>query len=244
MRKTEPIKVINQKSDTSLFQVVETHPAFVQASFSRRQGHPGKLYGSNLDHHHTHVTLEVKRSELVHDLSRDWHFSKELLIEVDFSAAQFAELITTMNVGSGVPCTLRFNSKEGKIPGLPEDTSTESERIEESFNANLAEKVKRFEEYEKQIAEILKKKSIGKADREQIKSMVYQARRFFIDSAPFAATSLVEVKEKLVSSAKAEIEASLMDMITKTGIQTLKGKSYESFRDDNDADGFKLPSKS
>ena len=241
MRKTEPIKVTHEKSDAYSSSTVESHPAFGQASFSRRQGYSGKLYGSALDHHDTHITLTVHKSELIHDLSSDWYFRKEPLIEVNFSASQFAELITTMNVASGVPCTLRYTSDEGSIPGLPDDTLTESNRIEEAFNSQLKEKVEKFKEYEKEISEILKKKNIGKADRDRIQTCINQASRFFTDSAPFAVVSMVEAKDKLVSSAKAEIEASLMHAITKAGIKTLKGETHEDSKPGPDPKPPSLP---
>ena len=243
MRKEEPVQYSYEKPPHagSEARTVERHPAFGQASFSRRQGHPGKLYGSNLEDHHTHVALEIKRSELVHDLSHDWFFPGDLLIEVNFSAAQFAELITTLNVGSGVPCTIRAVKGEGYVPAIPEEVRTESERIEESFKQKLKERVGKLREYEQSISEILSKKSIGKKDREQIKNLVYQARRFFVDSAPFAVSSLYEAKEKVVTSAKAEIEAFLTNAIVTAGIKTLKGKSYEDYNSDSDIASSALP---
>lgn len=231
-RQEQPINVTKRDKPGSREAIQEEHPAFGQVSFSRRQGHPGKLYGSSLDNHQTFITLEVKRSELEHHLSRDWYFSRDLLIEVDLSAAQFAELLTTMNVGSGVPCTLRYVRGEGAIPEIPQDKKTEAERIEESFNADLKDKVESFKDIEQRIGQILEKKSIGKQDRADIKSMVYQARRFFVDAAPFAVKSMVEAKEKVVTSAKAEIEAFMMHIVTKTGLKALKGQQVKGELDE------------
>lgn len=238
MRKEEPITYKYERENTNDVRTVESHPAFGQARFARKQGNPGKLYGSNLDRHECFITLEIHRSELIHDLNHDWYFPCDSVVDIDFSAAQFAELLTTMNVGGGVPCTLRYIHGEA-IPAIPQEVQTESERIEESFKRALSAKVEQLAEFEKEVAEILEKQSIGKKDRVRIKNLMYQARRFFTDAAPFAVSSLYEAKEKVVTSAKAEIEAFMTNAIVRAGILQLKGKSYEEFSNDsaiNDTD--------
>lgn len=37
----------------------EKHPSYVMVGFSRRQGNPGRLFGSALPHHQTYITLSV-----------------------------------------------------------------------------------------------------------------------------------------------------------------------------------------
>jgi len=52
----------------------------------------------------------------------------------DLSAAQFAELLTTMNVGSGVPCTRYI---EGKRIQDPPDMKLEVEKVQDSFKQDM-----------------------------------------------------------------------------------------------------------
>ena len=228
MRENEDITVTEEREGS-----VEKHPAFVQVSFSRRQGRPGKLYGSNLDNHQSYITLTISNSERNHSSSHDWYFGRKPICEVDFSAAQFAELITTLNVGSGVPATLRYIEGRGSVPGLPDTVKTEAERIEDTFNKNLEDSVSQLEQYEKDIRALLEKKSLTKKDRESIKIMVSKARRVFTDSAPFAVSSMVEAKETVVQSAKAEVESFMMNAITKAGLKTLREESSEKLLVEN-----------
>ncbi len=69
----------------------KTHPAYGHAVFSRVQGQI-KLFASPLAYHNEFITLTISRSELRHDLSRDWRHPTKELIEVAFSPAQFAQV--------------------------------------------------------------------------------------------------------------------------------------------------------
>ena len=234
-KKTEEIKRIKTEPSGSC----EIHPAFGQASFHRVQGNPGKLYGSNLEDHHTFIDLEIKTSERHHNLARDWYFASDPIVRVTFSAAQFAELLTTMNMGGGIPCTLNYVTPDGGgiIPKIPLDQETEAERIEEEFKAKLADNVRDLKENEEKVNEILEKKIIGKKYRATIKNLMYESYRFFVDSAPFAVQSLVEAKEKVIVSAKAEIDAFLTNVVQRVGLEAiteqsklLKGKRNDKAR--------------
>jgi len=55
-------------------------------------------------------------------LNRDWFHKKKHLIEVEMSQTQFAEMITSLNVGDGVPCTIRYLPDKHRIEDPP-DTS-------------------------------------------------------------------------------------------------------------------------
>ena len=108
-----------------------THPAFAQITASRVSGH-SILYGSDFDHNH-YVTISISRSELCRNLSNDWYHSREELIEVALSEAQWATFVSSMNQGSGVACTLQhFNGK--MIPQLPETVNRKAQ-----FNGDLKE---------------------------------------------------------------------------------------------------------
>jgi len=219
MRKTEKIKKI--KAIGTGYD--ESHPAFATAVFTRCTGGNPKLYGSHLADHANTIVLTLYSSMRNHHLNTDWYLTRKKIMEVEFSSAQFAELMTTMNVSSGTPCTLR-NLDGEIIPGLPQNIVTESERVEDSFKENLREHVASMEQVEAQVAEILQKKNIGKADRSTIQRLVNTAKRFLSDAAPFAVQCFSEAKVKVVSSAKAEIDAFMTHAIQSAGIKALKEK--------------------
>lgn len=95
---------------------VSTHPAFAQIAVHRVSGRTN-LYDSDFGHN-AFVTISVRRSELHRSLSQDWHMADSELIEVAMSESQWATFVSSINMGSGVPCTLQaLNGKE--VPGLP-----------------------------------------------------------------------------------------------------------------------------
>ena len=87
--------------------IVTTHPSFGIAKFSRHScSHPQSLFGSSIGHENT-ITLTISRADHIRsDSSYDRYYEKGQIIEVEMSAAQFAEMITTMNMV--VVCQLRF----------------------------------------------------------------------------------------------------------------------------------------
>jgi len=77
----------------------ESHPSYGMVSFNRQQQTPpANLFGSSIKHQ-TLISLTIRRGTKERDLSRDWYFGGEELIEVLLSPNQFAEAITHMNMG-------------------------------------------------------------------------------------------------------------------------------------------------
>src|SRR5690348_7418858 len=92
------MEAINQRERSS-------HPSFGQIQFTRTNGN-ARFYGSELNQAH-YVEMTVHPSEVERELSRDWFYTEGApLIKVRLSQNQFAELITSLNMGSGVPCTV------------------------------------------------------------------------------------------------------------------------------------------
>ena len=181
------------------------HPAYGHAVFCRTQGHI-KLFASPMDHHREFITLKISKSELRHDLSRDWRFPTDTLIEVAFSSAQFAQLLTTMNVGEGAPCTIQFIKGEGSIERIPEEEATESERIKEGFASDIKGVLKLIRTYRKNIEAILEKRNIGKGDRETIQSALQQIQQHVECNWPFVVEQFQRATTKVETAAKAELD--------------------------------------
>jgi len=79
------------------------HPSYGQLSFNRVTSHAGvALYGSDLKHN-TIIKMELKHSVKRRGINHDWYFGNQTITEVTMSQNQFSELITSMNMGDGVP---------------------------------------------------------------------------------------------------------------------------------------------
>jgi len=84
------------------------HESFAMLGITRSScSFSQNLFGSSIQHNHT-IRLKIAPAKIDQMLNRDWfHANTKPYIEVEMSYSQFAEAITSMNVGDGVPVTLR-----------------------------------------------------------------------------------------------------------------------------------------
>ncbi len=202
----------------------ESHPCFGTARLSRAQG-SANLFGSVMHGAQHFVSLTISRAERHHEYSSDSYYDRDELIEVWMTNDQFAELITTWNMGNGVPVTLR-RVRDGKLKSVPEiggDDESESKRAEDLFNDKLSDVVAEFRNNYDALKEILNKKgAINKVERAKIEKIFWSVERWFDDSAPFACSTFVKSTERIVSKAKREVDAFVSGVIHKTGLDALK----------------------
>jgi len=91
---------------------ITEHPSFALMQFVRVQGGDNILFGSSIKHDNR-IMLRINRSEHCRNFHKFSYYPKEKYIEVEMSESQFAEAITSMNMGTGVPVTLRsLNGKK------------------------------------------------------------------------------------------------------------------------------------
>lgn len=207
------------------------HPSYGLVQFSHRHGSP-KLFGSALNQHLTqnYVTLSIRKATLIREEGNpDRHYGSISgdLIEVNMTAAQFAELLTTMNIGMGVPCTIsRLNNQRVEDPpALP----SEAENLREDFKISLEKHVKELQdETLPRIREIVAKKNLNKADQAEILAAFQRVVRQAVDNAPFALDLFQESTEKVVAAAKTEIDAFMRAAVVQAGLEALQGKGTET----------------
>jgi len=199
----------------------ESHPSYALAGFSRVTGSM-PLFQSHVQCQ-SMVMLRIAPAEVEHHLGRDWvHRSGKQYIEVAFSPAQFAQLLTTMNVGDGVPCTIiRY---EGKGVEEPPSQVPEATKVRETFKKDIEQLIANLGKICDEQEEILSKPRINKADKEALRDITYRTYRWISDSAPFLAECFGENIGKVVTQAKAEIDNFLTTVAIQTGLAELKKK--------------------
>ena len=84
---------------------VSEHPSYAMARFSRISGGYRSLFGSSIQSQQT-ITLTISKASHDRNYSNDYFHSKKEIIEIEMSANQFSELITSFTMGSGVPVTI------------------------------------------------------------------------------------------------------------------------------------------
>ena len=216
----QPVEVEDRRDSSPLEDITYKHPSYGLIQISRITSNKNhSLFGSSINHQHT-IVLRVNHARKHRSLSRDWYMDCDLpVVEVEMSAAQFAEAITSLNVGSGVPCTIR-SINDTFIEFAPEKTKTEEHSDE--YAEQLSKAIVELNEAKKEIDEILKKKSINKSDKHIISNALHRFVSFATRNSEFYKKQFDKQMEKTITEAKAEIESFVLNTTTKLGLEAMK----------------------
>lgn len=198
---------------------VEKHPAYATIRFSKLYG--GKdipLFGSNIKHANI-IRMELRHAEEIRVLNGDKIYGSKPIITVDMSYSQFAEAISSFDLFEGVPCTLRYTEKDGCIE--PPQFKSKTEIFENEFSEHLQSFEDDGEELMSKIEDILNKKSIGKADKDELVKMVSKYITNVTDNSEFIYERFNESMDKTVTQAKNEVEAFTQNRLDSIAKQVL-----------------------
>jgi len=197
----------------------EKHESYGVVRFSRCSGQP-RLFKSDIQGGNF-ITLEISSAIVDHHLSRDWVHEDKKLIEVYLSPSQFSELLTTMNYGSGVPCTIRYLN--GRATDTIPNRDSEEKIISDNFKSKMSELSKKMKSDVTDIENLLNSgKTLNKKDKEDLLWKYKKIVQEVESNMPFVLDQFQESVEKTVIQAKAEIEAQINNVIHRTGLDSLK----------------------
>lgn len=187
----------------------ESHPSYGLIGASRVSGNAA-LFQSDIKHQH-YVIIRINTAERARDLHRDWPVAAHMVTEIAMSQAQWAEFVSSMNQGDGVPCTFIY-----KPAG-----DFELERVEQPpFNSRLALHTKEVRDTAKRSTKdiedayetVAKAFADGAGRKEMREALSWLGTKIghFPSNAEFATKSLNEHVEQTVAKAKADIEAHVL----------------------------------
>lgn len=191
-----------------------THPSYATVAVHRVTGRT-ELFDSALEHQH-YITLSVRKAEKFTDGSHDFIMSRDEYIEVAMSETQFARMITSLNMGSGVPCTLQhFDGKQVEQPLKEDMLNTHRDMVEDKLKGimdrqdALGSKVRKWRDTKhrptlKELDDLAE--SLECASQHFESNMRYYARCF------------EEHMEKVVAEAKTDVEAHALATTGRLGI--------------------------
>lgn len=196
------------------------HPSYGILHISRTSGGTSaiRLFGSPLATHYGTIRLTISKGKWSHGLHYDRYFgmNKEF-IEIEMSAAQFADAITSLNIGSGTPCTIRY--VDGKRVENPPEHATEAEHIRENFEGSLDKYKEKARTYRKKIEELTGKLS-AKA-KEEIRVALDVMEQQLGSNVPFVVKQFQEATTRITTAAKAEVEAFVTGVVRAAGLQSI-----------------------
>lgn len=212
--------------------VVRSHPAFGCIGASRGQygGGGTRLYGTDLKHQTT-ITIRIQTSEEELSLHRAWRSGRKHLIEVELSEAQWASFVSSLNVGEGVPCTLRRRENEPQIVGIAD--APLKEKVSEDISKTIASHMTKLNEA-MQLVNDMKEGKVGLTKKvvNELWSLMLQGVEYVPGAMEFAAKSLEEHFEKVGTEVRAEIEAHIQVMAMRGLIERNMAPSIAGPSDD------------
>lgn len=200
--------------DTEKFK----HPSFGQIQFNRSNGNNTSFYGSELPQDH-YISMEVHTSEINRELTQDRYYNREQILRIRMSSGQFAEMLTSMNCGSGVPCTIE-RLKGEKIPELPMQESRK-EFVHRKFEDIMKMFANSIRENQKKAKEIVKKKTLSKQDIHDLTHQLEWLTMEVESNIPFFAKCFQETMDEVVFEAKTEVENAIQHKINVLGLNAL-----------------------
>jgi hypothetical protein len=142
-----------------------SHESFGQIQFNRSNANGTHFYGSELPQDH-YISMEVHHSEIHRELTQDRYYNRGQVLRIRLSSGQFAEMLTSMNCGSGVPCTIeRIEGR--KIGELPMQESRK-EFVHRKFEDRMKMFGDTIRERQNKAKELVKKKTLSKDDMHQL----------------------------------------------------------------------------
>lgn len=195
----------------------ETHESWLLISASKVQSSGTWLFDSDVRHHHF-VKVTITRCTRKRELKRDWLHRTQQLLEFSVSMAQWGAFVSSFGDGGGVPATLDWLTDVGVVPSAPPESRLMQSHAEVRGAANeaMAEIQAAYEALETAFDG-----SGKRAQREALRTLKYK----IANAAPnmeFAAKSLTEHTENVVTKAKADIEA-MVQMAEEAGVRLSEG---------------------
>jgi hypothetical protein len=204
---------LNKALESETFE----HESFGQIRFSRVNGY-ANFYGSELPQQN-YISLEISTSKCEKTLTQEWYFPNQEVMRLRMSAGQFSELITSMNYGSGVPCTFeRVNGK--KVEDIPVD-ETRKEFVHRAFKDRMKEFSNTLISNKEKAREIINKKNLNKSDVETLSNMLGKIFQEVEMNIPYFTECFQETMDKVVEEAKIEVENAILHKVTIAGLEKL-----------------------
>lgn len=219
MKRTTEAPKITESNSAVGHDTVMTHPAFAQIQASRVSGE-FVLYGSDFVHHNS-IRIRIASSKLSRGLSTDWPTAQEELIEVELSEAQWATFVSSLNVGSGVQCTLRHMNCV-PVPEIPAPIMRH-----EQFKAEADATVQKAHDALAALEAKLNDVGLSDKRKKELSSHIESARRAIGSSLDFVAKQFDEHMERSTEKAKMEVNAYVTTTIHRAGLEKLGVKPIQ-----------------
>jgi ElaB/YqjD/DUF883 family membrane-anchored ribosome-binding protein len=196
------------------------HESYGLIGISNTQCSGGRsLFGSSIKHDRT-ICLRIRRASVERDLKQEWYHGEERLIEIDLSASQFTQFITSPNRGDGVPCTLRYvDGKRMDDPPYRGQNEIFNRELKEDFSKAMTDADSLINDADEML---LSKGAMKVGDKKKLHVKLRSLVQHIKANMPFLHSQFTRSMDKTVNAAKAEIEEFYTSTIMKMGKKALE----------------------
>lgn len=200
-----------------------THPAYGAISANRVSGQMA-LFDSGIAHHNGYVTVSIRGAKM---MSRDGHEHVHAdfqdIVEVSMSEAQWVAFVSRMNTGGGTPCTITdrrdMDGTYHLIPGITQE-ATGTAKLDAQAAEFIATQGKHMSDALEDIKRIVGYSNLSKGKQDALDKSLLHIREYAKSTLAFYKEELTETNDKLVTSAKVEINAAVNAAVTRLGLTT------------------------
>lgn len=200
------------------------HPAFGIITMTTVSHSPSAtVFGSETKHPQT-VRIEIHEAIMDRELGRNWYHAKgPSLIEFEMSFSQFANFVMSSGKGEGTPCTIAY-ARDGSFVGKPNiapivsEVGTLKKEVRDSANESL-------EKLKQQVDQLAAMVDEGKVGKKALIEVVKHMRNTIDNTSSnleFSVSSAERAIEKIVESAKTDIEAFIDNHARQVGYENIK----------------------
>ena len=222
------------KVEETEFGTKTSHPAYGTIMFNRANGCRRSLFGSSIEHSNV-ITMELRHADITRGLNRDYIYGNKPIAIVEMSYSQFAEAITAFGRGTGIPVTIRYTEKDGRISSC--DFVSKREQFTDEFKGKTKEAMNESQQLIQNVTDLFsQKKALTKADKE---SIIYKLRKLSMDlgcNLDFIAEQFNVQMDKTVMEAKGEIESFCQNKINSIASAALAENRKEFLKLENPVD--------
>lgn len=222
----EDVKI--EKADSVCGDEMLTHPAFAGISASRVRGGRVVLYGSDFVSE-SRISIRIAPSVHYRGLSRNRYHSTQTreFIEIEMTESQWATFVSSIGVGSGVPCTVsRFNGSEvPAIPALFEE--------KKAFGKEVREKLSNAISHLRNLKRDVIAASLPKRKTEEIASRLSGIEQEINANLAFVIGSFDEHMEEKSDRLKTEIHGYMNGVLVDRGMLGVQEDNLKRIEIDN-----------
>lgn len=197
------------------------HPCFGLARFSRICGYSGFMFGSDVQSENF-IELTINHAERVQgDYRVHYYDYGKPIVRLKMTQTQFAELLTNMNMGTGVPVTLEAINGERVEQFDLDDARNHLDELKDDFKERSKETLNSLIESRNKLKRIIDKKNLSKKDQEEALWLLDKYIQEIRSNMPFFIKLYKEETADIVQRAKTELDGMIQSCVIRAGVKAL-----------------------